>query len=114
MIPEHSVRWKSINQRFKDIHSPIAFLAHKERRRITLFVKNADILTRKVQINLCREVHENYHKLRIVFVRKEWTMADMKGNRGAYPPSNWNAEEFKSIEKYKKMETPMGSNDGAK
>ena len=98
MIPEHSVRWKSINQRFKDIHSPIAFLAHKERRRITLFVKNADVLTRKEQIKFCREVHENYDKLRIVFVRKDWTMADMKGNRGAYPPFDWNAEEFKSIE----------------
>ena len=98
MIPEHSVRWKSINQRFKDIHSPIAFLARTRRRRITLFVNNADVLTRKEQINFCREVHDNYDKLRIVFVRKDWTKEDMKANRGVYPPFNRNAEELKSME----------------
>ena len=98
MIPEHSVRWKSINQRFKDIHSPIAFLAHTTRRQITLFVKNADILTRKEQINFCQKIHDNYDKLRIVFVRKDWTTADMRASGGVYPPFNRNGEDLKSIE----------------
>lgn len=98
MIPGYSVRWKSINQRFKDIHSPVEFLAHTRRRRITLFVKNADILTRKEQINFCREVHDDYDELRIVFVRKDWTMEDMKANRRDYPPFNRNTEDLKSIE----------------
>ena len=52
MIPEHSVRWKSINQRSKDIHSPIYFWRHVH--EITLFQKNADDLDEERQINLCR------------------------------------------------------------
>ena len=98
IIPQDSVRWKSINQRFKDIHSPVEFLKHDKRRRITLFVKNADVLTRKEQIDFCREVHDVYQKLRIVFVRKGWTMEDMKANRGDYPQSISDTEDLKFIE----------------
>ena len=98
MLDKEPLRWESICQRFENLTTPADFLKHQKRRRITLCVKNAGMLTAQVKSRFCADFHDSYENVRIVFVHKDWTVDDMRLAKSNYSNLNLTDEELKPIE----------------